>query len=247
MTKLSVNLNKVALLRNQRRQDHPDLLRAARAAIAAGAHGITVHPRQDERHIRPSDVAALTVALRSNRAGSELNVEGYPSESFIRLVHDNQPAQATLVPDAPDALTSDHGWDIPTHFDRLRSVIGELKSYGTRIALFVDADAEAASAAREVGADRIELFTGPYAAGYATGDRAAVLGRYVSAASTARRLGLGVNAGHDLTRENLPALFQAIPWIDEVSIGHYLTVDAFEMGFEAAVAAYAKIIGCAND
>ena len=257
MTRLSVNLNKIALLRNQRRTGHPDLLRAARTAISAGAHGITVHPRQDERHIRRQDVVALSLALATEkhdlehrdlersdleRRDLELNVEGYPDAAFLRLIENTGPAQTTLVPDAPDTLTSDHGWDIAANFTPLQATIATLKKSGTRVALFVDPDVTAVRAARDVGADRIELYTGPYAAAFGAGDGATSLADYAAAAKLAHRLGLGVNAGHDLTRKNLPAFLHAVPWVDEVSIGHYLTVDALEIGFAGAVAAYAAVV-----
>lgn len=242
MAKLSVNLNKVALLRNQRRGAHPSLLRAAQIAINAGAHGLTVHPRLDERHIRRDDVVALAAMLKANDAGIELNVEGYLSETFLDLIDEIRPTQTTLVPDPPDALTSDHGWDIAANATELDVSLAKLKSYGTRTALFVDPDIDAVTAAANIGANRIELYTGPYAAAFAAGAYDAILGNYVIAAQTAKHHGLGVNAGHDLTRDNLMVLQQAIPWLDEISIGHYLTVDALAVGFDAAVAGFVDLI-----
>ena len=242
VTKLSVNLNKIALLRYQRRHDHPDLLRAAHLAIRAGAHGITVHPRLDQRHIRRRDVVELAAMLSAGNDQIELNVEDFPSEAFFELIGETRPTQTTLVPDAPDALTSDHGWNIAANVTDLRASLERLKSYGTRTALFVDAQVEAVVAASDVGADRIELFTGPFATAFATTAYPSTVESYVAAADTARRLGLGVNAGHDLTQHNLTILLRAIPWLDEVSIGHYLTVDALSIGLEAAVAAYVEVI-----
>ncbi|HET8726020.1 MAG TPA: pyridoxine 5'-phosphate synthase [Alphaproteobacteria bacterium] len=238
-TKLSVNLNKVALLRNQRDVGYPDVLEAARTAIAAGAHGITVHPRPDERHVRRSDVTALADFLKAETGGAiEYNIEGNPFPDYMDLVERTRPHQATLVPDAPDAGTSDAGWDTIGEAGRLAPVIRDLKALGVRVSLFVDADPAMVRGARDVGADRVELYTGPYAHAFGGPDQATVLARYVEAAETARDAGLGLNAGHDLTRANLPLLRRAMPWLDEVSIGHALIADALWLGLDATVKAY---------
>jgi pyridoxine 5-phosphate synthase len=242
-TKLSVNLNKVALLRNQRDVGYPSVLEAARLVVAAGAHGITVHPRPDERHIRQSDVrelAALVAAEFEPRI--EYNIEGNPTPEFVALIREVRPHQVTLVPDAPDQHTSDHGWDIAASFRQLRAVIAELKASGARVSLFMDPDPGAIAAAATVGADRIELYTGPYAHAFASGEAKPLLRRYVVAAEAAAEAGLGVNAGHDLNLDNLPAFCQAMPKLAEVSIGHAITADALRLGFPAAVEAYLRAI-----
>ena len=238
MTNLSINLNKVALLRNQRDLEIPDVVRAARTVIDAGAHGITVHPRPDQRHIRPGDVRALAQLLATEYPHIEYNMEGNPFEDFLALVREVRPTQATLVPDDPDQKTSDHGWDIPAHEARLRGVIAELHELGVRVSLFVDADPGMMVHARDVGADRVELYTEPYARAFGGPEQAAVLDSFVRSAEAARDQGLGVNAGHDLNLENLPTLRRAIPWLAEVSIGHAVTADALWMGFEGAVRSY---------
>lgn len=232
MTRLSVNINKIALLRNARGGNNPDVLRAALAIEQMGAQGITVHPRPDERHIRRSDVVALKGAITT-----ELNVEGYPSEEFMSLVLSVRPAQVTLVPDAPAQLTSDHGWDVPAHADFLRSIIARLEQAGIRSSVFIDALPAQVEAAHAVGARRVELYTGPFAAAFAT-DAHRAIAPFVEAAHRAKQLGLGLNAGHDLSLENLAFFHRAIPETDEVSIGHALTCDALRMGMAAAVQAY---------
>jgi len=238
-TKLSVNLNKVALLRNQRDVGYPSVTGAARLVIASGAHGITVHPRPDERHIRRSDVYDLAALLRDEHAGRiEFNIEGNPTEPFLELVLDVRPDQATLVPDAPDQRTSDHGWDFEAHGDFLKPVVERLQGAGVRVSLFVDPELDAVRGAAGAGADRIELYTEPYAAAYARGRYAEMLETYAECAREADRLGLGVNAGHDLTLANLPALRDALPMLAEVSIGHAITADALRIGFPGAVEAY---------
>jgi pyridoxine 5-phosphate synthase len=238
--KLSVNLNKVALLRNQRDVGYPSVVDAARMVVAAGAHGVTVHPRPDERHIRRSDVTELA-ALVAGFGGVEYNIEGYPSEDFIALIAAVRPTQVTLVPDAPDQRTSDHGWDLQGA-DRLAGVIAALKPSGARISLFMDPDPAAIGAAAQVGADRIELYTGPYAEAFADGHGAMALRRYAQAAQAAEDAGLGVNAGHDLNLDNLPPFCEALPQLAEVSIGHAITADALRLGFPAAVEAYLRAI-----
>jgi pyridoxine 5-phosphate synthase len=244
-TKLSVNLNKVALLRNQRDVGYPSVLEAARLVVAGGAHGITVHPRPDERHIRRTDVTELAALIAAEFPPAiEYNIEGYPSPDFARLIAEVGPDQVTLVPDAPNQRTSDHGWDLVRDGECLVPLIAELKASGARISLFLDPDPALVSHAREVGADRIELYTEPYARAFVAGrgEAGTVLARYVAAARTAAKIGLGVNAGHDLNLDNLPAFCQAIPELAEVSIGHAITADALRLGFPAAVEAYLRAI-----
>lgn len=241
-TKLSVNLNKVALLRNARTIGIPSVLRAAEICIAAGAEGITVHPRPDERHIRRQDVFELAEALKP-MTEVEFNIEGNPFPEFMELVLKVKPTQCTLVPDSPDAFTSDHGWDLKgTDAERLRPIINQLKQEGIRTSLFMDADPEQIGLARAVGADRVELYTEPYAESFARGkDVNETLEEFRYAAEKAQSLWLGVNAGHDLNLKNL-GLFCTIPDIMEVSIGHALIADALEMGLANAVKAYLKIL-----
>ena len=242
MTRLSVNLNKVALLRNARDIGIPSVMEAAQTCIEAGAHGITVHPRPDERHTRPSDVYDLA-ALLADVPAVEYNIEGNPFVGpFMDLVRAVRPTQATLVPDDPGARTSDHGWDVAAHAERLRPVIEELKALGVRVSLFMDPDPDPIAHAALLGVDRIELYTEPYAKAHANGSFDDALAQYAHAAETAQALGLGVNAGHDLNLENLAA-FCTIPGILEVSIGHALTADALKMGLYAAVKAYLGKLG----
>jgi pyridoxine 5-phosphate synthase len=242
-TKLSVNLNKIALLRNQRDIGYPSVLDAARLVVHAGAHGITVHPRPDERHIRRTDVTELAALIRDEFAPAiEYNIEGYPTSEFVALIGEVRPNQVTLVPDAPDQRTSDHGWDIQASFRTLQSVIRELKGAGARVSLFMDPDPGVIASAATVGADRIELYTGPYAHAFAEGMAAPLLRRHVQAAEAAQEADLGVNAGHDLNLDNLPAFVQAIPRLAEVSIGHAITADALRIGFPAAVEAYLRAL-----
>jgi pyridoxine 5-phosphate synthase len=238
--KLSVNLNKVALLRNQRDVGYPSVVDAARMVVAAGAHGITVHPRPDERHIRRSDVTELA-ALVAGFDGVEYNIEGYPSEDFIALIAAVRPTQVTLVPDAPDQRTSDHGWDLQGA-DRLAGVIAALKPSGARISLFMDPDPAAIGAAAQVGADRVELYTGPSAAAFADGHGAMALRGDAQAAQAAEDAGRGVTAGPELNLGNLPPFCEALPQLAEVSIGHAITADALRLGFPAAVEAYLRAI-----
>ena len=239
MTALSVNINKVATLRNTRHHDAPSVLKAARIVLEAGAAGVTVHPRPDARHIRESDVFELSALLREPAwAGREFNVEGYPDERFLALIERVRPDQVTLVPDAPDQSTSDHGWDLPADAAVLAPIVARLKNLGCRVSLFADQVASVMDGAKAVCADRVELYTGPYHDAFGGPQQAAVIAVFVAAAERARDLGLGLNAGHDLTLDNLPTLARAIPWIDEVSIGHHLIGDALWMGLGAAVAAY---------
>jgi pyridoxine 5-phosphate synthase len=243
-TKLSVNLNKVALLRNQRDVGYPSVTEMAELVIAAGAHGITVHPRPDERHIRRTDVYDLRDLLAESRyAHIELNIEGNPTPELVRLVNEIGPDQVTLVPDSPTQRTSDHGWDFARSGTRLQPIIEGLRGAGIRVSCFVDPERTAVTGARRAGADRIELYTEPYAAAFARDDYAAVLAGYVTCAAHAADLGLGVNAGHDLTIVNTRVLRAAIPNLAEVSIGHAITADALRMGFPAAVRAYLDALG----
>ncbi len=241
MTSLSVNLNKVALLRNARTIGMPSVVRAAQVCIAAGAQGITVHPRPDERHIRRQDVYELAELLQSHPE-VELNIEGNPFPEFMALVLMVKPTQCTLVPDSPEAFTSDHGWDLSEHGTRLRPILDELHHAGIRTSLFMETDLEQIERAGALGADRIELYTEPYAASFERGDEVeSVLELFRRAARHAQDVGLGVNAGHDLNLRNLP-LFCTIPNILEVSIGHALISDALEMGLKGTVEAYLKIL-----
>lgn len=243
MTALSVNLNKVALLRNQRDLSYPSVPEMARIALAAGADGITVHPRPDERHIRRTDVTELAAMLAAEYRGRgvEFNIEGYPAEPFLALVEQVKPDQVTLVPDAPDQRTSDHGWDAAGEAALLKPAIERLHAIGARVSLFVDPEPRFATDAAAVGADRIELYTEPFHQAHAAGKVEAGLAPYRATADAALAAGLGLNAGHDLTLDNLPALLAAIPEIDEVSIGHAIIADALKMGMDATVRAYAAV------
>jgi pyridoxine 5-phosphate synthase len=241
-TRLSVNLNKVALLRNQRDVGYPSVEEMARIAIAAGAHGVTVHPRPDARHVRRADVYDLGELVRTQGGAVELNVEGFPSPGFMDMAREVQPAQVTLVPDAPGQRTSDHGWSLADSADPLRAVIADLSRSGIRVSLFVEPNVAAMSVAKELGAECVELYTAAYAAAFAAGDCERTLTEYVAAAEAARRCGLGVNAGHDLTLGNLPLLKRSVPMLAEVSVGHAITADALKMGFFEAVRAYLAAI-----
>lgn len=234
--KLSVNLNAIALLRNRRELPWPSPAHLGRIALAAGAHGLTVHPRPDQRHTRHSDLPLLRALIDDEFPGAEFNIEGFPDEDFLALVEANQPDQVTLVPDDPAQPTSDHGWDFEAQFDLLAPVVGRLKKGGFRVSLFAEPDGAGMAAAKATGADRIELYTGPYGGSHGDPARAASeLERLGRAAEAARDHGLGVNAGHDLTVANLPALARAIPFLAEVSIGHGLTADALEHGMAGTV------------
>ncbi len=245
MTKLSVNLNKIALLRNARDIGIPSVTRAAGICIEAGAQGITVHPRPDERHAKPSDVSELAELLKETPS-VELNVEGNPFPQFMEIVRRVKPTQCTLVPDSPDALTSDHGWNLTEDGERLKPIIEELKEMGSRVSLFMDADSPDIEIARKIGADRIELYTEPYAAAYGGDDSEMVFEKFKIAAKRAQEAGLGINAGHDLNLDNL-GKFCSIPNVLEVSIGHALVSDALEMGLFDAVQAYLRILGECNE
>ncbi len=239
MTAFSANLNKIALLRNTRDNGYPDLLRAGLISIGAGANGLTVHPRPDQRHTRMNDVHQLRALTSEHHV--EFNVEGYPADDFLALVCAARPEQCTLVPDWPGQRTSDHGWDAQNHRELLTRVVERLKGAGIRVSLFLDPEPAQVAHAKATGADRIELYTEPYARSFATGDRAAMLARYRETAVAAQALGLGVNAGHDLTLENLPAFLAAVPTVLEVSIGHALISDALEYGLADAVRKYVAI------
>jgi pyridoxine 5-phosphate synthase len=244
-TVLSVNVNKIALLRNSRGRNFPDVLAFVRRLIGLGVRGITVHPRQDERHITRQDVVDIT-ALLQEFPGVEFNIEGYPSPEFLALIERVRPAQCTLVPDAPDQLTSDHGWDIPRNDVLLRTVLTQLRGWGVRSSVFLDPDVAqvraAAALGKAQGPDRIELYTEAYASAFGTPDADAVLERYRAAAAEATSLGLGLNAGHDLDLQNL-GRFLSIPGILEVSIGHALVVECLEQGVETVIRQYHAITG----
>ena len=231
-TNLSVNINKVATLRNARGENNPDVARFALDCERFGADGITVHPRPDERHIRRADVREIRPLL-----GREFNMEGYPDEVFLNLALEVLPDQVTLVPDAPGALTSSAGWDVKANLDFLRGVIGRLKERGIRVSVFIDADPEQARMAAQAGADRVELYTKPYADGYAA-DREGAVAPFVAAAKAAIEAGLGLNAGHDLSLENLAYFRRSMPRLDEVSIGHALICDALYLGIEETIRQY---------
>lgn len=246
MTLLSVNLNAVAQLRNRRDLPWPSVVGMARVVLDAGASGITIHPRPDERHIRRTDVFELAALLRADYPHAEFNIEGYPSTEFIALVNEVNPQQVTLVPDSPEQATSDHGWDFHGKAPYLTSMVQLLKAPGRRISLFCDPEAGSAGvgAAKGTGADRIELYTGPYGSCFADPDKAEYeLAALAETARAAHAIGLGVNAGHDLTLANLAAFQAAVPGVDEVSIGHGITADALLMGFPAAVKAYRALLG----
>lgn len=242
MTKLSVNVNKVATLRNTRPHiGIPSVVHCATLALDAGAHGITIHPRPDKRHIIPHDVPDLAELLR-RYTGREFNIEGNPFIEFLPYIEQVRPTQATLVPDTTEAFTSDHGWNLRMDGERLRPVVKRLKELGARVSLFMDPVAEDMQLAKDVGADRVELYTEPYAAAFARGDAHAAA-PYAAAAKRAAELGLGVNAGHDLNLANLPAFLKAVPKIAEVSIGHALIADALEFGLPETVRKYLKACG----
>jgi pyridoxine 5-phosphate synthase len=241
VTRLSVNLNKVALLRNSRTLGIPDVVRAGVIALDAGARGLTVHPRPDQRHIRPHDVFDLAELVRA-RPGIEYNIEGNPFENLLDYARKLRPHQCTLVPDDPGQFTSDHGWNLTRDAQRLKPVIDEMKALGIRVSLFMDAEPPQMALAAQAGADCIELYTEPYAKAHGTADVAGVLAQFAAAAQAAREARLLVNAGHDLNRANLPALIRALDPVAEVSIGHALIADALELGLGATVREYVAAI-----
>lgn len=247
MTVLSVNLNKIAVLRNSRGEDEPDIGRACDCVIAAGAGGITVHPRPDQRHVRPGDVRALNARIARR---VEFNIEGnafapprgdYPG--LIALVREVRPEQVTLVPDSDAQITSDHGFDLAASAAALRPIVAELRALGARVSLFVDAGDTRMEQAAAIGADRVEIYTGPFAKAFAAGDVDAELARCVATAQSARAAGLGVNAGHDLSQANLACLVEAIPFLAEVSIGHALIGEALYDGLATTVRNYRRLLG----
>ena len=249
-TALSVNLNKVALVRNTRHLGIPSVTRAATLCLQAGAHGITVHPRPDERHIRAADVPDLATLLK-DWPDREFNIEGNPFHNLMdvvgQLVAQKLPVhQVTFVPDAEGQFTSDHGWRLPQDADRLRPLIEQAHAWGLRVSLFMDAEIEPMAAAKALGADRVELYTEPYAAAWDTSSLAQQLDRFAKAAQAALAVGLGVNAGHDLNRDNLTAFIAQVPGVSEVSIGHALIADALELGYEATVKDYLRCIAQAD-
>ncbi len=244
-TALSVNLNKVALLRNQRDLEIPDVVKNGALCLDAGAHGLTLHPRPDLRHALPRDVRALSDlihARRRERPGLELNVEGNPLPEFVQLVTSVKPDQCTLVPDAPDARTSSEGWDVASEGARLKDIVQSLHAMGIRVSLFMEPDLAQIERVPETGADRIELYTEPYASAYGKPQQAEMTAQYVASARRAQALGLGVNAGHDLNLANLGHFCRTVPNVLEVSIGHAITADALELGWTAAVKAYLAAI-----
>lgn len=244
MTKLSVNLNKVALLRNQRDIGYPDVLEFARIVIDAGADGITVHPRPDQRHITRADTYALAELVKNEYGGQvEYNIEGNPTPEYMRIVRDIVPDQATLVPDEPDQRTSDHGWD-PDEQETsdLAPLLSEMSDLGIRTSLFLNHEESHVSRIHNLGPDRVEFYTGPWADAYGTDEEAAVLAMYTASAEKAHQLGIGINAGHDLNLENLPTFLKSVQNVDEMSIGHAITADALKMGFAEAVRAYQAIL-----
>jgi pyridoxine 5-phosphate synthase len=240
-TALSVNVNKIALLRNTRHLGIPSVAKAATLCLQAGADGITVHPRPDERHIRAQDVHELA-ALMKAWPQAEYNIEGNPFHNLMAFVRELRPAQCTFVPDSAGQFTSDHGWDLQADGERLRPLIAEAHSFGTRVSLFMDPLPQAMALARAVGADRVELYTEPYAAAHGSPRQAAVLAEFTAAAAAAQQAGLGVNAGHDLNQANLADFLRAVPGVLEVSIGHALVADALEVGLPETVRGYQRCI-----
>jgi pyridoxine 5-phosphate synthase len=248
-TALSVNVNKVAQLRNARHLGIPSVVKAALLCLRAGANGITVHPRPDERHIRAHDVHDVA-ALLKDWPQADYNIEGNPFQNLMPFVRAVRPQQCTFVPDGEDQFTSDHGWDLAADGERLRPLIDECRSLGVRVSLFMDPVPEAMALARTVGAQRVELYTEPYAAAFSAAHgkagQAEQLARFAAAARAAQAQGLGVNAGHDLNRDNLPAFLREVPSVLEVSIGHALIADALELGLTETVRAYQRCIGMAH-
>jgi pyridoxine 5-phosphate synthase len=241
--KLSVNVNAIAYLRNRRHVPWPDLVEIGRIALRAGAIGLTVHPRPDERHIRYADVPALAEMIHNEFPGHEYNIEGYPDERFLKLVEANKPDQVTLVPDLPGQGTSDHGWNFGQTSNLLPPIIARLKAKSMRVALFVDPDPSQPALAKAMGADRIEIFTGPYGGVLEQQAMQIEFEKLVATGKAAAAIGIGLNAGHDLTRENLPRLVEALPNLQEVSIGHAITADAMVYGMEKTVRLFREAIG----
>jgi pyridoxine 5-phosphate synthase len=237
LTALSVNLNKVALVRNTRHLGIPSVKRAATLCLEAGAAGITVHPRPDERHIRAGDVHDLAALLKA-WPDREFNIEGNPFHNLMAFVRQVRPHQVTFVPDSEGQFTSDHGWTFPQDAERLKPVIAEAKALGARVSLFMDPIPEQMAAAKAVGADRVELYTETYASAYGTPQQASVLAAFKAAAEAALQAGLGINAGHDLNRDNLHTFLSTVPGVQEVSIGHALIADALELGYTDTIRAY---------
>jgi pyridoxine 5-phosphate synthase len=237
LTALSVNLNKVALLRNTRSLGVPSVVQMARIALEAGAHGITVHPRPDERHIRPQDVHELAELIKA-WPQAQFNIEGNPAHNLMPLIEAVRPHQCTFVPDSVGQATSDHGWSLPRDAEQLCPLIAQAREWGVRVSLFMDPEPAAMPAVCELGADRIELYTESYARAFGSKDQAEVLARFTATAAAAQHVGLGVNAGHDLNRDNLTAFLGEVPGVCEVSIGHALIADALELGLANAVRAY---------
>lgn len=241
--KLSVNVNAIAMLRNRRDLPWPDVAALSKVALEAGAHGITVHPRPDQRHIRFCDLPVLARLVAEHGEGAEFNIEGYPSEEFLDLVLANRPHQVTLVPDDPTQSTSDHGFDFAARKAFLVETVARLKGEGLRVSLFADPVPEGLEIAAEIGTDRVEFYTGPYGATHSDpAARASELDRLGRAGDKAAVLGLGINIGHDLTLENLPALVRRLPFVAEASIGHALTADALKHGMAATVRAYCEAL-----
>jgi pyridoxine 5-phosphate synthase len=249
-THLSVNLNAVALLRNRRDLPWPSVTGIGKLALEAGAHGLTVHPRPDERHIRRADVPELAALIRREFPGRELNIEGNPDARFIELCEAIKPDQATLVPDDIRQATSDHGWDIAAHKTFLQDIIARLKGSGIRVSVFIDAEppgSNIAALAAAVGANRVEIYTGPYGGTFDPAAKQGELDKVVATGNAAKAAGLGLNAGHDLTRDNLPALRSALPHLAEVSIGHALIADALTFGIGETVRLFRAAIGNPTD
>jgi pyridoxine 5-phosphate synthase len=242
-TKLSVNVNAIAFLRNRRNLPWPSVEGLGRIALQAGAYGLTVHPRPDERHIRRTDVGILRDMIRREFPGREYNIEGYPDAGFVKLVKEAKPDQVTLVPDDIGQATSDHGWDIGAHKSFLGGAIGEFKSAGIRVSLFIDPDPELPRLAKDVGADRVEIFTGPYGGAFEAKAMEREFRKVVATGKAADKAGVGLNAGHDLTRENLPRLVAALPNLREVSIGHAITADALLFGMAETVRLFRQACG----
>jgi pyridoxine 5-phosphate synthase len=240
---LSVNLNAVALLRNRRDLPWPSVTGIGRLALEAGAHGLTIHPRPDERHIRRADVPELAQLIRGEFPGCEFNIEGNPDARFVELVEMVKPDQATLVPDDIRQATSDHGWDIAAHATFLRDIVARLQGSGIRVSLFIDAESHLPPLAAEVGADRVEIYTGPYGGTFDAAAKQGELDKVVATGNAAKAAGLGLNAGHDLTRDNLPALVAALPHLAEVSIGHAVVADALTFGIGETVRLFRAACG----